>query len=180
MVVDGRRRRFGMKTGLIGSKTVVIPRRGGHEATAGVQHHVALSIVGTDRATDNGYLRAEVAQEKLVEASGIPYTTIRSTQFLESSAASPTSPARNGHRSTTSSPATWRRSATRVRSSVTPRPDTSVAGSRSARSCRWAKRAPAGSVSTNGSAVHGPIILGGMAPAPRRHTRPAPLDHSLT
>ena len=52
-------------------------------ATAGVQHHVALSIVGTDRTPDNGYFRAKVAQEKLIEASGIPYTIIRSTQFLE-------------------------------------------------------------------------------------------------
>ncbi len=126
-------------TGLIGSKTVAIVRRGGHEvvaaspksginiitgeglkeamagaqvvidlanspsfedkavleffetsgrnllpaeAAAGVRHHVALSIVGIDR-TDNGYFRAKVAQEKLIEASGIPYTIIRSTQFLE-------------------------------------------------------------------------------------------------
>src|SRR5687767_12510606 len=53
------------------------------EAAAGVQHHVALSIVGTDRMPDNGYFRAKVAQEKLIEASGIPYTIIRSTQFLE-------------------------------------------------------------------------------------------------
>src|SRR6202048_2209300 len=126
-------------TGLIGSKTVAILRRGGHEgaaaspntgvntvtgeglkqamagtqvvidlanspsfedkavleffetsgrnllaaeAAAGVRHHVALSIVGTDRS-DNGYFRAKVAQEKLIEASGIPYTIIRSTQFME-------------------------------------------------------------------------------------------------
>src|SRR5215213_11931558 len=52
------------------------------EAAAGVRHHVALSIVAIDR-TDNGYFRAKVAQEKLVESSGIPYTIIRSTQFLE-------------------------------------------------------------------------------------------------
>jgi len=126
-------------TGLIGSKTVVILRQGGHEvvaaspkggvntitgeglkeaiagaqvvidlanspsfedkavleffetsgrnllaaeAAAGVRHHVALSIVGTDR-TDNGYFRAKVAQEKLIETSGIPYTIVRSTQFME-------------------------------------------------------------------------------------------------
>src|SRR5262245_59134292 len=127
-------------TGLIGSKTVVILRQGGHEVVAaspnsgvntitgegvkeamagsqvvidlanspsfedkavleffetsgrnlfaaehaagGVRHHVALSIVGTDRS-DNGYFRAKVAQEKLIKASGIPYTIIRSTQFLE-------------------------------------------------------------------------------------------------
>jgi uncharacterized protein YbjT (DUF2867 family) len=127
-------------TGLIGSKTVAILRRGGHEvvaaspksgvntitgegleevvagaqvvidlsnspsfedkavleffetsgrnllaaeAAAGVRHHVALSIVGTDRTPDNGYFRAKVAQEKLIETSGIPYTIIRSTQFME-------------------------------------------------------------------------------------------------
>jgi uncharacterized protein YbjT (DUF2867 family) len=127
-------------TGLIGSKTVPILRRGGHEvvaaspknginsitgegleeamagaevvidltnspsfedkavmeffetsgrnllaaaAAAGVQHHVALSIVGIDRTADNGYFRAKVAQENLIETSGIPYTVIRSTQFLE-------------------------------------------------------------------------------------------------
>ena len=52
------------------------------ETEAGVRHHVALSIVGIDRS-DNGYFRAKVAQEKLIVASGIPYTIIRSTQFLE-------------------------------------------------------------------------------------------------
>lgn len=51
-------------------------------AAGGVRHHVALSIVGTDRS-DNGYFHAKVAQEKLIETSGIPYTIIRSTQFLE-------------------------------------------------------------------------------------------------
>src|SRR5262245_37737463 len=126
-------------TGLIGSKTVAILRRGGHEviaaspntgvntitgeglgeamagtqvvidlanspsfedkavleffetsgrnllaaeAAATVRHHVALSIVGTDRS-DNGYFRPKVAQEKLIQAFGIPFTIIRSTQFLE-------------------------------------------------------------------------------------------------
>ncbi len=126
-------------TGLIGSKTVAILRKGGHEVIAGspesginsitgeglkdamagaqvvidlanspsfedkavleffetsgrnllaaeaaarVGHHVALSIVGIDR-TDNGYFRAKVAQEKLIVTSGIPYTIIRATQFLE-------------------------------------------------------------------------------------------------
>jgi uncharacterized protein YbjT (DUF2867 family) len=53
------------------------------EAAAGVRHHVALSIVGADRMPDNGYFRAKVAQEKLIKTSGIPYTIIRSTQFLE-------------------------------------------------------------------------------------------------
>jgi uncharacterized protein YbjT (DUF2867 family) len=52
------------------------------EIAAGVRHHVALSIVGTDR-WDNGYFRAKVAQEKLIMASGIPYTIIRATQFME-------------------------------------------------------------------------------------------------
>jgi uncharacterized protein YbjT (DUF2867 family) len=52
------------------------------DASAGVGHHVALSIVAIDR-TDNGYFRAKVAQEKLIEASGVPYTILRSTQFLE-------------------------------------------------------------------------------------------------
>src|SRR5215475_10158251 len=65
--------------------------------------------------------------------------------------ASSRSPGRNAHRSTNSSPAICRRSATRVRSCVTPRPATPAAGSRSTRSCRWAKRASAASVSTNGS-----------------------------
>jgi len=53
------------------------------EAAGGVRYHVALSIVGTDRTPDNGYFRAKVAQEKLIEKSGIPYTIIRSTQFME-------------------------------------------------------------------------------------------------
>src|SRR5579885_736623 len=127
-------------TGLIGSKTVAILRRGGHEvvaaspksgvdsirgeglkeamagaqvvidlanspsfedqaalkffetsgrnllaaeSAAGVRHHVALSIVGADRSPEIGYFRAKIAQEKLIERSGIPYTIIRSTQFLE-------------------------------------------------------------------------------------------------
>ncbi len=52
------------------------------EAAAGVRHHVALSIVGTDRS-DNGYFRAKVAQEKLIETSSLPYTIVRSTQFME-------------------------------------------------------------------------------------------------
>ena len=53
------------------------------ERAAGVRHHVALSIVGTDRTPDNGYFRAKVAQEKLIVASGVPYTIVRATQFLE-------------------------------------------------------------------------------------------------
>src|SRR6202012_1849749 len=53
------------------------------EKAAGVKHHVALSIVGTDRTPENGYFRAKVAQEKLIVASGIPYTIVRATQFME-------------------------------------------------------------------------------------------------
>jgi uncharacterized protein YbjT (DUF2867 family) len=53
------------------------------EAAAGVRHHVALSVVGTDRLPDSGYLRAKLAQEKLIKASKIPYTIVRSTQFFE-------------------------------------------------------------------------------------------------
>jgi uncharacterized protein YbjT (DUF2867 family) len=53
------------------------------EAAAGVGHHVAMSVVGSDRAPDSGYLRAKVAQEKLIRNSSIPYTIVRSTQFFE-------------------------------------------------------------------------------------------------
>jgi uncharacterized protein YbjT (DUF2867 family) len=53
------------------------------EAAAGVGHHVALSIVGTDRITGSGYINAKVAQEKLIENSSIPYTIVHATQFFE-------------------------------------------------------------------------------------------------
>lgn len=53
------------------------------ERAAGIGHHVALSVVGADRAPESGYLRAKLAQEGLIEASGIPYTIVRSTQFFE-------------------------------------------------------------------------------------------------
>jgi uncharacterized protein YbjT (DUF2867 family) len=53
------------------------------EKAAGLQHHVALSIVGADRLPASGYLRAKVAQEILIKASGIPFTIVRSTQFFE-------------------------------------------------------------------------------------------------
>jgi uncharacterized protein YbjT (DUF2867 family) len=52
-------------------------------ARAGVRHHVALSIVGAERSPDNGYFRAKVAQEDLIKGSGMPFTVIRSTQFME-------------------------------------------------------------------------------------------------
>ena len=53
------------------------------EATAGVGHHVALSIVGSERLPENGYFRAKVAQENLIKASKVPYTILRATQFFE-------------------------------------------------------------------------------------------------
>jgi len=53
------------------------------EQTAGVRHHVALSVVGSDRLPDSGYLRAKMAQEDLIKSSGIPYSILRSTQFFE-------------------------------------------------------------------------------------------------
>jgi uncharacterized protein YbjT (DUF2867 family) len=53
------------------------------EASAGVGHHVALSIVGTERLPDSGYLRAKVAQEKLIEMGNIPYSLVHATQFFE-------------------------------------------------------------------------------------------------
>jgi uncharacterized protein YbjT (DUF2867 family) len=53
------------------------------ERAAGVRHHVALSIVGADRAPDSGYMRAKVAQEKLIVESGNPYSIVRATQFFE-------------------------------------------------------------------------------------------------
>ena len=53
------------------------------EATAGVKHHIALSVVGTERLLESGYFPAKLAQEKLIEESGIPYTILRATQFFE-------------------------------------------------------------------------------------------------
>jgi uncharacterized protein YbjT (DUF2867 family) len=53
------------------------------EAAAGTRHHVALSVVGTDRLPDSGYFRAKVAQEDAVKAGAIPYTILRATQFFE-------------------------------------------------------------------------------------------------
>lgn len=53
------------------------------EAAAGVRHHVALSVVGTERNPESGYLRAKLAQENLIKASKIPYTILQSTQFFE-------------------------------------------------------------------------------------------------
>ncbi len=53
------------------------------EAVAGIGHHVALSVVGTDRLLASGYFRAKMAQEKLIKASPIPYTIVRATQFFE-------------------------------------------------------------------------------------------------
>ncbi|MBI5578101.1 MAG: SDR family oxidoreductase [Deltaproteobacteria bacterium] len=53
------------------------------EVAAGVGHHVALSVVGTDRLLESGYFRGKMAQEKLIKASKVPYTIVRSTQFFE-------------------------------------------------------------------------------------------------
>jgi uncharacterized protein YbjT (DUF2867 family) len=53
------------------------------EAAAGVGHHVALSVVGTDRLTESGYFRGKIAQERLIEGSPIPYTIVHATQFFE-------------------------------------------------------------------------------------------------
>jgi uncharacterized protein YbjT (DUF2867 family) len=53
------------------------------EATAGVRHHVALSVVGSERMLESGYFRAKVAQEDLIKASSIPYSIVRATQFFE-------------------------------------------------------------------------------------------------
>ena len=53
------------------------------EAAAGVGHHIALSVVGTDRLADSGYFRAKIAQEKLIKGSSIPYSIVHATQFFE-------------------------------------------------------------------------------------------------
>jgi len=55
----------------------------GAEAAAGVGHHVALSVVGTERLAESGYMRAKTAQEKLIKNSPIPYTIVHATQFFE-------------------------------------------------------------------------------------------------
>ena len=54
-----------------------------YEAAAGVGHHVALSVVGTDRLSESGYFRAKIAQEKLIKESSVPYSIVRATQFFE-------------------------------------------------------------------------------------------------
>ena len=53
------------------------------EAAAGVGHHVALSVVGTERLTQSGYFRAKIAQERLIRSSSIPYSIVHATQFFE-------------------------------------------------------------------------------------------------
>lgn len=53
------------------------------EAAAGIEHHVALSVVGTERLLESGYFRAKMAQEELIRAGSVPYTILRSTQFFE-------------------------------------------------------------------------------------------------
>src|SRR6185312_8653843 len=54
-----------------------------YEAAAGVRHHVALSVVGTDRLSASAYFRAKIAQEKLITESSVPYSIIHATQFFE-------------------------------------------------------------------------------------------------
>ncbi len=54
-----------------------------YEAAAGVGHHVALSVVGTDRLSESGYFRAKIAQEKMIKGSPIPYSIVHATQFFE-------------------------------------------------------------------------------------------------
>jgi alpha-beta hydrolase superfamily lysophospholipase/uncharacterized protein YbjT (DUF2867 family) len=54
-----------------------------YEATAGVRHHVALSVVGTERLSESGYFRAKIAQEQLIKSSSIPYSIVHATQFFE-------------------------------------------------------------------------------------------------
>src|SRR5689334_25447464 len=54
-----------------------------YEAAAGVGHHVALSVVGTERLSESGFFRAKIAQEKLIKASSIPYSIVQATQFFE-------------------------------------------------------------------------------------------------
>jgi uncharacterized protein YbjT (DUF2867 family) len=54
-----------------------------YEAAAGVRHHVALSVVGTERLSESGYFRAKIAQEKMIRSSAIPYSIVHATQFFE-------------------------------------------------------------------------------------------------
>src|SRR5262249_4519308 len=54
-----------------------------HEAAAGARHHVALSVVGSERLLESGYFRAKIAQENLIKSSSIPYSIVRATQFYE-------------------------------------------------------------------------------------------------
>ena len=54
-----------------------------YETAAGVRHHVALSVVGTERLLESGYFRAKIAQENLIKGSSIPYSIVRATQFFE-------------------------------------------------------------------------------------------------
>src|SRR5438270_7121837 len=55
----------------------------GYEAAAGVGHHIALSVVGTDRLLESGFFRAKLVQENLIKASAMPYSIVRATQFFE-------------------------------------------------------------------------------------------------
>lgn len=95
------------------------------EEAAGVEHHVALSVVGTERLLASGYFRAKLVQEKLIEASPVPYTIVHSTQFFEftGSIAKSAEKGEAIHLSPAmmqpSPPTTWRQ---RSRTSPCPRP----------------------------------------------------------
>jgi uncharacterized protein YbjT (DUF2867 family) len=91
------------------------------EAAAGVGHHVALSVVGTERLSESGYFRAKIAQEKLIEDSSIPYSIVHATQFFEfvkSIAGLPPTATRFAWRRCSSSP--WRRRMLPVRWTRSP------------------------------------------------------------
>ena len=116
------------------------------EAAAGVAHHVALSVVGTERLTESGYFRAKLAQEQLIAESSIPYSIVRATQFYEFME-------RIGADATDGNTVRLRR-----RSSSRWPPTTSRAASAACRSARhstgwWRSRGPSSSASTSSSAA---------------------------
>ena len=103
------------------------------EAAAGVGHHVALSVVGTERLSESGYFRAKIAQEKLIKESSIPYSIVHATQFFEFvksiAAGRHGRRTRSAWRPCSSSP--WRRTTSPRRSAASPWARRSTAPSRS-------------------------------------------------